>query len=84
MRFHCANALVVLGSCALRGTLMITTESARFDKNYSEPKSQVRLLKFPEENYNFSKTRIVKSILPFCQCQNENECFSQRQLQTTK
>jgi len=63
---------------------MITTESARFDKNYSEPKSQVRLLKFPEENYNFSKTRIVKSILPFCQCQNENECFSQRQLQTTK
>jgi len=35
----------------LEGTL-VTRESARFDNNHydSEPKSQVRLLKFPEEN----------------------------------
>jgi len=57
---------------------LVTRESARFDNNDSEPKSQVRLLKFPEENKKFSKTRIVKSILSFFQCQNENECFSRR------
>ena len=40
------------GSAQLRtseGTL-VTRESARFDNNDSEPKSQVRLLKFPKEN----------------------------------
>jgi len=31
------------------GTL-VTRESARFDSNHSEPKLQVRLLKFPEED----------------------------------
>jgi len=31
------------------GTLMVAKESARFHNNDSEPKSQVRLLKFPEE-----------------------------------
>jgi len=36
MRFHCANALVVLRT--LEGTLVIR-ESARFDSNDSEPKS---------------------------------------------
>jgi len=34
---------------SLEGTL-VTRESTRFDNNDSEPKSQVRLLKFPEEN----------------------------------
>jgi len=29
---------------------LVTRESVRFDNNDSEPKSQVRLLKFPEEN----------------------------------
>jgi len=33
----------------LEGTL-VTRESARFDNNGSEPKSQGRQLKFPEEN----------------------------------
>jgi len=35
----------------LEGTV-VTRESARFDNNHydSEPESQVRLLKFPEEN----------------------------------
>ena len=68
------------GSAHLRtseGTL-VTRESARFDNNDSEPKSQVRLLKFPEENYYFLRTHIFESILSFSQCQNENECFSRR------
>jgi len=57
---------------------MVTRESARFDNNDSEPKLYVRLLKFPQENYNFPNTDIVKSILPFSQCQNVNEYFSRR------
>ena len=57
------------------GTL-VTKESARFDDNDCEPKSQVRPLKFPEENENFLKTHIVESVLSFSQCQNEKECFS--------
>jgi len=61
----------------LEGTL-VTRESARFINNESESKSQVRLLKFPDENLKFSKTHIVTSALSFSQCQNENECFSQR------
>jgi len=32
---------------------LVTRESARFDNNDSEPKSQVSLHKFPEENQNF-------------------------------
>jgi len=48
----------------------VTRESARFDNNDSEPKAQVRLLKFPEEIKIF-QTRIVTSVLPFFQCQNE-------------
>jgi len=39
----------------LEGTL-VTREPARFDNNDIEPKSQVNLFKFPEENYNFLKT----------------------------
>ena len=37
--------------CTLEGTL-VTRVSARFDNNHydNEPKSSVRLLKFPEEN----------------------------------
>jgi len=62
---------------------LVTRESARFDNNDSEPKAQVRLVKFPYEIQIF-QTRIVKSVLSFFQCQNENECFSWRQLQTTK
>jgi len=44
---------------------LITRESTRIDNKDSEPKAQVRLLKFPEENSIFSKTRIFK---PFCHC----------------
>ena len=47
----------------LRGT-QVTRESARFDDNHSEPKSQFRLFKFPEENLNFSKTSL-KAFLRF-------------------
>ena len=57
---------------------LATRESARSDNNDSEPKLQSRQLKFLEENENFLKTRIVKSILSFSQCQNENECFLRR------
>jgi len=66
-------------SCTLEGTL-VTRESARFDKYHddNEPKSPVRLLMFPEENQNFSNTRIVKRILSFSQCQTEHECLSRR------
>jgi len=56
---------------------LVTRESARFDNNDREPKAQVRLLKFPEEIQLF-QTRIVKSVLSFFQCQNENEWFSWR------
>jgi len=83
MRFHCANALVVLRSTS-EGTL-VTKESARFDNNDNEPKSQVRSFKFPEENYSYLKTHTVESVLSFSQCHDENECiFDKRQVQTTK
>jgi len=54
----------------------------RFDNKYSEPKTkaEVRLLKFPEQNSIFSKTHIVKSILSFSQCQNENEYFREEEI----
>jgi len=42
---------------------LITRESTLIDNEDSEPKAQVRLLKFPEENSIFSKTHIIKSIL---------------------
>jgi len=58
---------------------LVTVESTRFDNKDSEPKAQVKLLKFPEENSIFLKTHIVKSILSFSQCQNENECFSRKE-----
>jgi len=57
---------------------LVTRESTRMDNKDSEPKAQVGLLKFPEENQIFSKTHNVKSILSFSQCQNENECFSRK------
>jgi len=60
-----------------RGTL-VTRESGRFGNNDIEPKSQVSLLKAPEENWNFWKTHVVESILLFSQCQNENECILRR------
>ena len=64
---------------------LVTRESTRFYNKGSEPKAQFSLLKFPEEDSIFSKTHIVKSILSFSQCQNENECFSQRRsCRTTK
>ena len=52
----CTNEILLRkcsgGSAQLRtleGTL-VTRESARFDNNDTEPKLQVRLLNFPEEN----------------------------------
>jgi len=48
---------------------LVTRGSTRIDNKDSEPKDQVRLLKFPEENQIFSKTHIVKSILSFFLCQ---------------
>jgi len=55
------------GSPQLRtsGETLVTRESARLDNNDSEPKSQVSLHKFPEENQNFLKTHIVETILSF-------------------
>ena len=61
------------GSPQLRtwGETLVTRESARFDNNDNEPKSQVSLHKFREENQNSLKTQIVESILSFSQYQNE-------------
>ena len=56
------------GSAQLRtleGTLMATRESARFDNNDSEPKSQVRLRKFPEERKIFKDTYCQKHFAIF-------------------
>jgi len=55
---------------------LVTIESTQFDNKDSEPKPQVTLRKFPEENTIFSQTHILKSSLLFSKCQNENECFS--------
>jgi len=55
---------------------LVTVESTQFDNKDSEPKAQVRLRKFPEENTIFSQTHILRSSLSFSKCQNENECFS--------
>jgi len=44
---------------------LVTRESARFDNSDSEPKSQVSLHKFPEENKKFLKTHVVEIILSF-------------------
>jgi len=60
--------------CLHKFVKLVTRESAQFDSNDSEPKSQIKLHK------KFSKTRIVKSILSFFQYQNENECFSPRSI----
>jgi len=46
---------------ALEWTL-VPREPGRFDNNDSETKSQVSLLKFPEENLNFIKTHIVSGV----------------------
>jgi len=59
--------------CALEGTLVIR-ESARFDKNDTEPKFKLGYV--PRRKSKFFKTHIVESILWFSQCQIENECFS--------
>jgi len=64
---------------------LVTRESARFDNNDSEPKSQVSLHKFPEENKTFLKTHVVESILSFSpMAEWEWMLFAKRQLQTTK
>jgi len=47
------------------GTLVVAKESARCDNNDSEPKSQVRLLKFPEENKNFQRHILSKAFCHF-------------------
>jgi len=46
--------------CALEGTL-VTRESARFDKNDTEPK--LKLGYFPRRKLNFFKTNIDESVL---------------------
>jgi len=68
--------------CALEGTV-VTRESARFDKNDTEPKSKLGYV--PGRKLKIVKTYIVENILSFSQCQNENEYFSRGgNLQTTK
>jgi len=62
---------------------LVTRESVRFDNNDSESKSQVRVLKFPEENSNLSKRHIVKNILSYWQCQNvfREETFADQKVE---
>jgi len=43
---------------------LVTRETTLLDNNHSEPKALVRLFRFPEQNYNFLKRRIIKNILP--------------------
>jgi len=76
MRFHCANALVVLRSCAPQredwspGSLRdLITTTVNLNRKWVYLSSQKKL-KFLKD--------IVESILSFSQCQNENECFLRR------
>jgi len=61
----------------LEGTL-VTRESARFDNNHSEPKSQVRQLTI------FRSTYCQKQSVIFPMSEWERMFFAKRQLQTTK
>jgi len=56
-----------LSRCLHKFVKLVTRESARFDNNGSEPKSQVRLLKFPEQNKNFQRHVLSKA---FCHSSN--------------
>jgi len=38
---------------------LVIRDSTRFADKNSEPQAQVRLLKFPEQNTNFSKPQII-------------------------
>jgi len=83
------------GSAQLRtleGTL-VTRESARFDSNDSESKSQIRLsFLLSLSQANFLPRRKLKFFKDtYCQkhsvifpMSNENQCISRRHLQTTK
>jgi len=62
---------VVFAASILGSASLFTRESTRIDNKNSEPKDQVRLHMFPEENLVFSKTHIVKSILSFSHCHRE-------------
>jgi len=72
--------------CTLEGT-PVTRKSERFDNNHydSEPESQVRLLKFPEENLKLKKTtyRQAHAVL-FTMSEWERLFFAKKQLQTTR
>ena len=51
--------------CHFTNVLVVAKESVRFDNNDSESKSQVRLLKFPEENKNFQSHILSKAFCHF-------------------
>jgi len=63
---------------------LVTSESTRFDNKDSEPKAQVRLLKFPEENSIFSDTLCQKHSVIFPVSEWERMLFAKRQLQDHK
>jgi len=64
MRFHCANGLVLPRR---ERWSVVTKESARFDNNNSEPKSQVRQLKFQKKIKIFQRHMLSKA---FCHIPN--------------
>ena len=80
MRFNFANGLVVpRREC----WSVVTKESARFDNNDSEPKSQVRELFQRKLNF-FKDTCCQKHFVILPMSEGERMFPAKRQLQTTK
>jgi len=67
--------------CLHKFVKLVTRESARFGNNDSGSKSQVRLLKFPEENYKFFRDILSKT---FCRSANVRMFFVKRHLLNRK
>jgi len=60
---------------------LVTRESTRFYNKDSEPKAQVSLLKFPEEDSIFSKTHCQKHSVIFPMSEWERMLFAKTKLQ---
>jgi len=63
---------------------LVTSEYTRFDNMNSETKAQVMLRKYPDQNFNFSKRHVVKTIVILSMSKQEGLLFTERQSQTTK
>jgi len=63
---------------------LVTRETTLLDNNHSEPKALVRLFRFPEQNYNFSKRRIIKNILPHTNARMRANAFHEKTIADLK